>query len=135
MLEDFNSGAVGDLECNSYTDNSVSNIGGKSPEFVFGLGDYSYQPTGTCWFNKIVPVDSITRISIGNHDYNSEGCSSYMSHLGLSQTYYSYDYQNVHILVLVTDRNIYSLVSAQYNFAVDDLHTTLKNPNVNWIIK
>jgi len=36
-----------------YTDATVSNINGKNPVRVFGLGDYSYASTGTCWFNKI----------------------------------------------------------------------------------
>ena len=107
-LADFNFAATGDWGCGSNTDNTVSNIVAKSPEFVFGLGDYSYSSTGTCWFDRIEPIDSITRISIGNHeDDSSEGFSGYMSHFGLPQTYYSYNHENVHVLVLDTDRNVY----------------------------
>ena len=84
-LADFNFGAAGDWGCTSNTDATVTNMNGKSPERVFGLGDYSYASTGTCWFNKIGPIDSITKIAIGNHeDDDSEGFSSYMSHFGLS---------------------------------------------------
>jgi len=135
VYADFNFGAAGDWGCNSATDDTVSNMVGKSPERVFGLGDYSYSSTGTCWFNRIVPIDSITKIAIGNHeDDDSEAFSSYMSHFGLSQTYYSYNYQNVHVLVMDTDRNSYSSGSSQYNFVVNDLQAASQNPSIHWII-
>ena len=106
-LADFNFGAAGDWECNPNTDATVTNLKGKSPELVFGLGDYSYASTGSCWFTKIADIDSITKIAIGNHeDDDSEGFSGYMSHfqLSTSQTYRSFNYQNVHVLVMDTDR-------------------------------
>jgi hypothetical protein len=52
-LADFNFAAAEDWGCTSNTDATVSNINGKNPVRVFGLGDYSYASTGTCWFNKI----------------------------------------------------------------------------------
>ena len=58
--------AAGDWGCTSNTDATVSNMAGKNPERVFGLGDYSYQSTGTCWFNKIGSIDDNMFISIGN---------------------------------------------------------------------
>jgi hypothetical protein len=136
-LADFNFGAAGDWGCNSNTDATLANVKGKSPERVFALGDYSYAPTGTCFFNKIDPtgLTSITKIAIGNHeDDDNEGFSSYMSHFGLSQTYYSYNYDNVHVLVMDTDRNSYSSGSSQYNFVVNDLQSASQNPNIKWII-
>ncbi len=134
-LEDFNFAAAGDWGCTSNTDATVSNIDGKNPERVFGLGDYSYASTGTCWFNKIAPIDSITKITIGNHeDDSNEGFSGYMSHFGLSQTYYSYNYQNVHVLVMDSDKNSYSSGSAQRNFVQGDLQSASTNPNIKWII-
>jgi hypothetical protein len=134
-LADFNFGAAGDWGCTSNTDATVTNVNGKSPERVFGLGDYSYASTGTCWFNKIGPIDSITKIAFGNHeDQSSEGFSGYMSHFGLSQTYYSYNYQDVHVLVMDTDVNSYSSGSAQRNFVQNDLQSASTNPNIKWII-
>ena len=50
-LADFNFGAAGDWECNSNTQNIKNGISSKNPERVLGLGDYSYQPTATCWLN------------------------------------------------------------------------------------
>jgi hypothetical protein len=99
--EDFNFAAVGDWGCDSDTDDTVTNIRDKSPELVLGLGDYSYRSTATCWLNKIKPIDSITKINIGNEDrQTSKGLDQYMNNFGLTKQYYSYDYQNVHILTM-----------------------------------
>jgi Calcineurin-like phosphoesterase len=133
-LADFNFAAVGDWGCNSNTDATVNNIKGKNPELVLALGDYSYQPTATCWLNKIQSIDSITRINIGNHeDTVSKGFNQYMEHFGLTKPYYSFNYQNVHILTM-TYRSNYSSNDAQYNFVLNDLKTASQNPDIDWII-
>ena len=127
--------AAGDWGCTSNTDATVSNMAGKSPERVFALGDYSYQSTGTCWFNKIGSIDDNMFISIGNHeDDDSEGFSSYMSKFGLSQTYYSFNHEDSHVLVVDTDRNSYGSGSAQRTFVQNDLQAASTNPSVKWII-
>ena len=127
--------AAGDWGCTSNTDATVSNMAGKSPERVFALGDYSYQSTGTCWFNKIGSIDDNMFISIGNHeDDDSEGFSGYMSKFGLSQTYYSFNHEDSHILVVDTDRNSYGSGSAQRTFVQNDLQSASTNPNIKWII-
>ncbi len=132
---DSNYGAAGDWGCTSNTDATVSNMNGKNPERVFGLGDYSYASTGTCWFNKIGPIDSITKIAIGNHeDDDGEGFSGYMSHFGLSQTYYAYTHDVTRVIVMDTDRNSFSSGSAQKNFVQSELQSASTNPNIKWII-
>ena len=114
---------------------TVLNIKGKGPEPVLGLGDYAYEPTATCWFDKISDIKSKTRIAIGNHeDDDDEGFSTYMSKFGLSKTYYSFNYNNVHILVIDTDRVSYSSGSSQYNFVKNDLQVASQNSNIQWII-
>jgi len=134
-IADYNLDAAGDWGCSSNTDKTVDNIDGKNPERLLALGDYSYSSTGSCWFNKIGPIDSITKIAIGNHEDDSdEGFSGYMSHFGLSQTYYSFNYQNTHVLVMDSDKVSFSSGSAQYNFVINDLQTASQNPNINWII-
>jgi len=134
-IADYNLDAAGDWGCSSNTDKTVDNIDGKNPERVLALGDYSYSSTGSCWFNAIDPIDSITKIAIGNHEDDSdEGFSGYMSHFGLSQTYYSFNYQNTHVLVMDSDKVSFSSGSAQYNFVINDLQTASQNPNINWII-
>lgn len=73
-LSDFNIDAVGDWTCSSNAKSTENNIKDKSPELVLGPGDYSMQPTGTCWFNIIKPTDDITKINFGNHTLNRHLC-------------------------------------------------------------
>jgi len=134
-LSDFNIGAVGDWGCNSNTEDTVDNIDSKSPELVLALGDYSYRSTATCWLDDIEPIDSITKINIGNHeDDNSEDYNTYINHFHLGNPYYSYNLNNVHILTMDSDRTSYASGSAQYNFVINDLQSASQNPNIDWII-
>ena len=132
-----NFGAAGDWGCTSNTDATLANMNGKTPERVFGLGDYSYASTGSCFFTKIdgSGLTGKTKIAIGNHeDDDSEGFSGYMSHFSQSQTYFSYNHDDVHILVIDTDRNSYASGSAQRNFVQSDLQAASTDPNIKWII-
>jgi hypothetical protein len=135
-LAEPNFGAAGDWGCSSNTQSTVSNIRShNSPERVFGIGDYSYTSTPTCWLNIIDPIKSRTRIAIGNHeDDSNEGFSSYMSAFGLSNTYYSFTYGNVRVIVMDTDHDSYSKGSAQYNFVISQLSQASTDPNIKWII-
>lgn len=120
--------------CNSNTGKTVTNIKGNSPERVLALGDYSYVSTATCWLTKISSIKSITKLAIGNHeDESDEGNSKYMSSFGLSKPYYSFNYQNVHVLVMATDSSFKS-GSAQYNFVKSDLQNAKNNANIKWIV-
>ena len=138
---DFNFDAVGDWGCNSNTKSTVTNIQGKKPERVLGLGDYSYAPTMTCWYSPsgksgiINPIKSITRINIGNHENDAnEGYSQYKSaFVPTTQQYYSFNYVNAHVLTMATEIS-YSKGSAQYTFVDNDLKTAAANPNIKWII-
>ena len=62
-----------------------------------------------CWFDMTKGLDSKIKIAIGNHEaYEEEGPigeilkKSIMDHYGLDKSYYSFDYKNVHVLVLDT---------------------------------
>src|SRR5213594_480196 len=134
-LPDFNFAAVGDWGCHSdITRKTVDNIVSKSPELVLSLGDNSYDPKVDCWFKAIAPIDNLTKLVIGNHDYDYPGkLSQYMSHFGLEKQFYSFDYQNVHILTMSTEID-YDKTSEQYNFVKDDLASAASNPNINWIV-
>ena len=113
---------------------TLSNIQGKAPEQVLALGDYSYQSTATCWLNIINPIKSKTHIAIGNHENEAdEGNSAYMNAFGLSNQYYSFDYQYVHVLTMATEISFGS-GSSQYNFVKSDLQAVAANPNIKWII-
>ena len=138
-LTDFNIDAVGDWGCNSDTDSTVTNIKGKSPEVVLALGDYSYDDTATCWLNAISDIKSKTHIAIGNHENDAdEDLSKYMSSFGnptppLTKQYYSFNYQNVHVLTMATEIS-FSSGSDQYNFVKSDLQAASQNKNIKWII-
>jgi hypothetical protein len=130
----FNIAAIGDWGCNSNTQASANNIARSSPELVLALGDYSYSNTARCWLDIIEPMDSVTRITIGNHeDQASEDSGAYLNHFGLSKKYYSYDYQDIHVLTLNSEEN-YAVGSSQFNFVKNDLQIASNNPNIRWKI-
>ena len=117
----FNIIAVADVGCSLRAQENIKNIDKLDPELFLVAGDLSYEKTPDCWFNMTKSLDSKTKIAIGNHDdYEEEGSKgsklkqSYMDHYGLNKSYYSFDYQNVHVLVLDT----------QLELSVDTLEST-----------
>ena len=128
--------AVGDWGCASNAKNTASNIVGKNPQLVLQLGDYSYQTKATCWFNTIKPIDSKSKINIGNHDDTTTSLlNSYLKHFNLKKPYYSFNIDNVHFLILNTeDSKLKKTSSTQYAFAEADLKSASKDPNIGWII-
>src|SRR5688500_11469854 len=104
---EFNIIAVADVGCSIRAQENIKNIDKLDPELFLVAGDLSYEKTPDCWFNMTKSLDSTTKIAIGNHDdYEEEGKKgskpkkSYMDQYGLDKSTYSYDYQNVHVLVL-----------------------------------
>ena len=94
-----------------------------SAEKFLLLGDYTYQSTGTCFFNLINSkgMKAKSNIAIGNHeDESSEGFSAYMSLFGLSKTYYAFTYGNARVIVMDSDHSSYSSGSSQYNFVISE---------------
>ena len=135
---DFNFAAAGDWECTVDTSTTVKDIQNKDPEFVLALGDLSYEKTGNCWLDETSPINNKLKIVMGNHDSGDEGDptllqAQYKNHFGLSNTYYSFDYHNVHFIAM--DSNLpYTIDSPQYSFVKRDLISTSQNPNIKWII-
>jgi len=132
---DFNFATVGDWGCTSNTNNTVNNIVGKKPELVLALGDYSYNTTSDdCWFKIVKPIEDKMKIEIGNHDHRGLGqIYRYMNHFGVTEQYYSFDYQNVHFIALSTETP-FAINSAQYNFVKNDLSKAASDPNIDWIV-
>ena len=132
----FNFAAAGDWGCTDDTTDTVNNILDKTPELVLGLGDYSYEDSPDCWFDVIQPIDNTLKISIGNHDV--EDLEALMSHFGLTEQYYSFDYQNVHFIALATEEEYLDLsndkAKEQLAFVQSDLEKASSNPNIDWII-
>jgi hypothetical protein len=126
--------AVGNWGCTSNSQATVNNINSKNPELVLGLGDYSYESTPDCWFNEIKAFDSKMKISFGNHDVMTKKLLNfYLDHFGLSKQYYSFDFQNVHVLTMATELET-EAGSEQYKFVKNDLERVSKDPNIKWII-
>ena len=131
----FNFAAVGDWDCGSNaiaTRNSVINT---NPELVVGLGDYSYEANADCWLNIVDPFDHKMKIAIGNHeiDESSQSLGQYLSHFNMPRQYHSFNFNNVHFLVLATDDS-FGTNSNQYSFAVNDLKAASTDSNIDWIV-
>jgi hypothetical protein len=133
-FKDFNFVAVGDWDCTSETDDTVENIIKQNPELVVALGDLSYNGDAECWLELIEPFAEKTKIVIGNHELDSsELLEDYMDYFKLKEQYYSFNYENVHFLVLSTETD-FDEDSEQYQFAVDDLQKYSKDPSIDWIV-
>ncbi|HEX2068252.1 MAG TPA: metallophosphoesterase [Nitrososphaeraceae archaeon] len=129
---DFNFTAAGDWGCTDDTTDTVNNIIDKNPELVLGLGDYSYdEDPADCWLKKVKPINDKMKIAIGNHDM--EKLNMYTNHFGLREQYYSFNYNNVHIVALSTEI-AYKPFSSQYEFIENDLSRAASDPNIDWIV-
>lgn len=142
----FNFAAVGDWGCTQDAEDTLDSIVISDPELVLGLGDYSYDTTADCWLDIIEPINDVTKIAIGNHEYiiyrPTYGNDSYrlpsllaeyMRHFSLTEQYYSFDYQNVHFLVMSSEDS-FSEDSEQYDFVKDDLEQASTNSSIKWIV-
>ncbi len=129
----FNFAAVGDTNCNSNTETIVDNIQAKAAELVLGLGDYIYNDDEAgCWLEIVEPIDDKIRIAIGNHETGAI-LTELMEHYGLTDQYYSFDYQNVHFTVM-SDYVPDEVGSEQYAFVQNDLAKAAADPNIDWIV-
>lgn len=119
----FNIIATSDIGCSLRAQENIKNIEILDPELFLAVGDLSYKKTPDCWFNMTKSLDSKTKIAIGNHDaYEEVGKKGQtlkqllLEHYNLDKSYYSFDYQNVHVLVIDT----------QLELSVDTLESTSK---------
>ena len=132
--DNFNFVAVGDWDCNSNTEDTVDNIIDKDPELVLALGDLSYENSANCWIEVIEPIADRTKIALGNHESeSSKKLKDYMEFFELEKQYYSFNYENIHFLVLSTEVP-YDDDSQQYEFAKQDLEKYSTDSSVDWII-
>ena len=136
----FNFAAVGDWGCTDDTTDTIKNIQNKDPELILALGDLSYENTGNCWLNETSSINNKLKIAIGNHDYDDDKKRDvtllqvlYKNHFGLSNTYYSFDYHNVHFIA-IDSMLPYTINSPQYSFVRNDLTKAASDPNIDWII-
>ena len=133
IKSDLSIAAVGDWGCNSNTQNTISGILKIKPDLVIGLGDNSYQSTGSCWLNMIKLFNTKIHTAFGNHDATPELVNEYLNYFRLPKTYYSFDFQNIHFITIDTNIPLGSN-SPQYNFVKSDLEKTSSNKSIAWII-
>jgi hypothetical protein len=134
----FNIAVAADWGCSEDTQKTAQNMQNKNPEIVIAAGDLSYDKSAECWFEIIQPFKSKMKIAMGDHEYSDTAVGAigiineYLKPLNLQKTYYSFDINNVHVVVI--DPHIdYGTTSEQYKFIENDLKTASSNPKVNWI--
>lgn len=105
----FNLVSVSDFGCSPRAQENIKNIEKFDPELVLIPGDLSYEKTPDCWFNMTRDLDPKIKIAIGNHDDEEEAPKgskelkqSYLNHYNLNKSYYSFNFKNIHVLVLDT---------------------------------
>jgi 3',5'-cyclic AMP phosphodiesterase CpdA len=102
--------AAGDFGCRPVAQNNIKQIELQKPDIFLVLGDLSYEPSMNCWYDMTKELDSKIKIAIGNHEDEEEKLKggskelkdSLLKHYDLQNSYYSFDYGNVHFLVLDT---------------------------------
>ena len=124
--------AAGDFGCGPVAQNNIKQIELQKPDLFLVLGDLSYEPTMDCWYNMTKALDSKIKIAIGNHeDYeekakggSKELKDSLLKHYNLQNSYYSFDYGNVHFLVLDTQLefslNVFKILEEEEKEQKDD---------------
>jgi predicted phosphodiesterase len=143
-FSDFNFALAGDWGCTKETVKTVDLIQDQNPDLVFSLGDTSYGPNINCWINIVKPIiDKIIAV-IGNHDVMSPNLlEEQLKEFELDRPYYSFDYHNIHFLVMDSESSYipgsdptFSGIgdTEQYQFVENDLSKASNNPYVKWII-
>ena len=127
----FNFVAVGDLDCNINSMQTVNNILDKKPQIFLALGDMYYDCKPDDFMKVFSLLHSILYMTMGNHDSWSEFAGLY--HLPNDKPYYSFDKGNVHFLSISTESDLREN-STQYNFINTDLDIASQNRSISWII-
>jgi predicted MPP superfamily phosphohydrolase len=141
---DFNFALVGDWGCTKNTEKTVDSIKNHYPELVFNLGDTSYEKDMNCWIDIVKPISDRMKAVIGNHDVMSPILlEQHMKKFGLDKPYYSFDYNNIHFLMLSSESSYIPGLdpdfsdlenTEQYRFVENDLSNASNNLAIKWII-
>lgn len=130
---DWTMAVAGDWGCGSTT-NAVRDLC-KTYDFTLGVGDNAYA-SASCWTSAFSSLKPNFNSAYGNHEYEeSGGTAPYKTFFGHNLTYFSFNFQNVHVLVLDSNANHVDgdPGSAQHNFATSDLAAADTNPAIDWI--
>jgi hypothetical protein len=141
---DFKFAVVGDWGCTKDTAKTVNSIQNQNPDLIFSLGDTSYGANIKCWAEIVKPISNKIKAVIGNHDVMSPNLlAQHLKEFGLDKPYYSFDYNNIHILMMDSESSYlpgsdpaFSDLenTDQYRFVENDLSKASNNPAIKWII-
>jgi hypothetical protein len=116
----------------------------KNPNLVLALGDLSETRDPECFFKMFKTLDEKgkLKIALGFYDMSDGDDSSsrynqYLSHFNMLDPFYSFDYKNIHFLVMTTGLDTvvpYGEESQQYEFVKSDLAQASINDKIDWII-
>jgi len=127
----FNFVAVGDLDCNNNSKETINNTIDKKPEIFLALGDIYYDCKPDDFKKVLSSLNDVIYMTLGNHDSWSKFAGLY--HLPNDKPYYSFDKDDVHFLSISTESDLRQN-SAQYNFINTDLDIASQNRSIDWII-
>ncbi|HEX2409267.1 MAG TPA: metallophosphoesterase, partial [Nitrososphaeraceae archaeon] len=125
--------AAGDFGCSPIAQNNIKQIELQKPDLFLVLGDLSYEPSMDCWYDMTKALNSKTIIAIGNHEDEEEKLKggskelkdSLLEHYNLQNSYYSFDYGNVHFLVLDTQLefslNVFKIVEEEEKALLEEM--------------
>ena len=100
-IPDYNFAIAGDWGYTKNTKKTVDLIQNQNPAIVFSLGDTSYGKDINCRAEIIKPISDKIKAVIGNHDVMSPNLlEQHMKQFGLDKSYYSFDYNNIHFLMM-----------------------------------
>ena len=135
---------AGDYSCDSTTRETVNAMKKKNPDLVLAVGDLSETRDPDCFFKMFKSLDEKgkLKVALGYHDMDEgDGSSSrfsqYLSHFDMANPFYSFDYKNIHFLVMTTGLDSlipYGKGSQQYDFVKSDLAQASNNNKIDWII-
>ena len=100
---------AGDYGCDGTTRETVNAMKKKNPDLVLALGDLSETRDPDCFFKMFKSLDEKgkLKVALGFHDMNdgddsSSRFSQYLSHFDMADSFYSFDYKNIHFVVMNT---------------------------------
>lgn len=133
--------AAGDFGCSKSAESTIKKMNNSNPDLIIALGDLSYNKFADCWLNMIDPINNDEKVKfvVGDHDIDSDYSryNAYMKYFNLTKPFYSFDYNNIHFLMMATPKNKeipYIWNSEQYNFVKNDLEKASQDEDVDWII-
>lgn len=130
VTADWKMAIIGDEGCGSVT-NTIINLC-KNYDYTVSVGDHAYA-SASCWTSAFATLKPNFNSAYGNHEYSeSGGIAPYKTFFGHSKTYNSFNFQNVHVILIDSNINM-DPGSAQHDWVTADLVTASANSSIDWI--